>query len=455
MLFREVFNAMTDMRSRSARETSEVASVAGYLPWVMFGLATSLYTYAFFQRVAPNVIVDNLMRDFGVTALLLGNLSAFYFYSYAGLQIPLGILLDRYGARVVLTVAALLCGLGSIVFAFSESLGTASIGQLLIGAGAGVPFVGALVIARAWLPPERFAFVTGLVMFSGMAGAFLGQAPLAAISETLDWRVIYYVLAAAAVIWASMLWITVRDRPPQTASAQPNSRMADKPDQVKAQGASFWADMCVVAASRHTWLISLYGAMVAGPILSFLSLWSVAYLMQGYDMSRSSAAATTSIVMIGWAIGAPISGWVADKMRRRKPPMVVGAVLSLAMWLILALTPTMPLWTLYTVLFVLGVAASTMGVMFALLREHTAPRLGSTATGLFNTICMISPALFQPLVGWLIDLSWDGVIVRGVPLYSSLDFQNAFLAYPICTSIAILISFCLRESHARQLVGNS
>jgi len=424
----------------------------GALPWIMFGLATSLYTYAFFQRVAPNVIVDDLMRDLGVTALLLGNLSAFYFYSYAGLQIPLGIVLDRWGARAVLTGAALCCGLGSVVFAFAEDLGAAAVGQLLIGAGAGVPFVGALVIARAWLPPERFAFVTGMIMFSGMAGAFLGQAPLAAAVEAVDWRLIYYALAAAAVAWAAMLWVTVRDRPPSVVV--PQAPLADKPARSVAatRDTSLWQNLATVAANPQTWLISLYGAMIAGPILSFLSLWSVAYLMQGYAMSRPSAAATTSIVMVGWALGAPITGWAADRLRRRKAPMVVGAVVGLVIWLALAVVPAMPLWLLCGLLFVLGVAASTMGVMFALLREHNPPRLGGTATGVFNTICMISPALFQPLVGWLIDLGWDGTMVDGSPVYAEDDFRDAFLAYPLCAGIAILLSLWLRETRAQQVV---
>ena len=429
------------MTSIAARPSAQI------FPWLMFALATSLYTYAFFQRVAPNVMVDDLMRDLGVTAVLLGNLSAFYFYSYAGLQIPLGIVLDRWGARAVLTIAALCCALGSVLFAVADSLATASLGQLLIGAGAGVPFVGALVIARAWLPPERFAFVTGMIMFSGMAGAFLGQAPLAAIVDVVDWRLIYYLLTLAALLWAVMLWLMVRDRPP-AAPGTPAAQAASGPPR------AFWRDLRTVAANRQTWLISLYGAMIAGPILSFLSLWSVAYLMQAYAMSRPSAAATTSIVMVGWAIGAPASGWIADRLRLRKAPMVVGGIVGLVVWLALALAPDMPLFLLQALLFVLGVAAGTMGVMFAYLREHNQPRLGSTATGLFNTICMLSPALFQPLVGWLLDLGWDGTIVDGAPVYAAGIFRQAFLVYPACFGIAILLSFGLRETHGRQVVVN-
>ncbi|MBM3519087.1 MAG: MFS transporter [Alphaproteobacteria bacterium] len=412
---------------------------AAYLPWVMFALATSLYTYAFLQRVAPNVVVDQLMRDFGVTAALLGNLSAFYFYSYAGLQIPLGIVLDRFGARAVLAGAAILCAAGSFLFAWADNLAIAALGQLLIGAGAGVPFVGALVIARAWLPADRFAFVTGLVMFSGMAGALLGQAPLAALVEVVPWRGVFEALAVFALAWAAMLWLLVRDRPagPATAAA-PRVRLL--------------TGMGRVLLSRHTWLISLYGALIAGPILSFVSLWSVAYLMQGYGLTRSDAAFYSSMVMVGWGVGAPLAGYVADRLRRRKGPMLAGAFLALAMWLALALLPDLPLGALMVVFFLLGLSNGGMGVMFAFLREHNPPALGSTATGVFNTICMFSPAAFQPLVGYLLDLGWDGTMAAGAPLYAGSAFRAAFLVYPLAVATAIALALPLRETRGQQVV---
>ena len=154
------------MPEASAAPAAQKRQVAGWLPWLTWGLGAALFCYGFFQRVAPSVMIDPLMRDLAVGGAVLGNLSAFYFYAYAGLQIPVGLMVDRWGPRRLLTGGALLCGLGSLLFALAEGLPLAYAGRLLIGAGAGFGFVATLKLATAWFPPERFAQVSGLGGYS-------------------------------------------------------------------------------------------------------------------------------------------------------------------------------------------------------------------------------------------------------------------------------------------------
>jgi MFS family permease len=165
---------MTGRGSKSGRAT------VGPLPWFMWSLGALFFCYAFFQRVAPSVLVSDLMRDFGVGAAVLGNLSAFYFYAYAGMQLPLGVLVDNWGPRRILAGGALVCGLGTLMFATADTLGPAYLGRLLIGAGAGFAFVATMKLAGTWFPPRRFALMSGLTGMMGMAGAVAGQAPMAA-----------------------------------------------------------------------------------------------------------------------------------------------------------------------------------------------------------------------------------------------------------------------------------
>ncbi len=128
---------MTGRGSKSGR------AAGGPLPWLMWSLGALFFCYAFFQRVAPSVLVSDLMRDFGVGAAVLGNLSAFYFYAYAGMQLPLGVLVDNWGPRRILTGGALVCGLGTLMFATADTLGPAYLGRLLVGGGAGAGCQGA------------------------------------------------------------------------------------------------------------------------------------------------------------------------------------------------------------------------------------------------------------------------------------------------------------------------
>ncbi len=164
------------------------------------------------MRVAPSVMVEELMRDFAVGAAVLGNLSAAYFYGYAGMQIPVGLLLDRFGPRRLITISSLVCAGGCVLFATGDSLTAVTAGRFLIGASAAFSLVGAMAVAGQWFPANRFAILSGGAMAMGMAGGVFGQAPLRLAVEASDWRTANLLLAAGGVALALAAWATVRDR---------------------------------------------------------------------------------------------------------------------------------------------------------------------------------------------------------------------------------------------------
>ncbi|MBX9946079.1 MAG: MFS transporter, partial [Reyranella sp.] len=169
-----------------------------------YGWATGalFFFYAWILRVAPSVMIDELMRDFAVGAAAVGHLSAFYFYGYAGMQIPVGLLMDRFGPRRLMTVAAVGCAAGCVLFALAPSLWALSLGRFVIGATAAFSLVGAMTVAGQWFPPARFALLSGFAMMLGMAGGVFGQAPLRLLVEALDWRQASLALAGGGVLLA-------------------------------------------------------------------------------------------------------------------------------------------------------------------------------------------------------------------------------------------------------------
>jgi MFS family permease len=138
-------------------------------------------------------MIGDLMRDFRCNAATIGTLSAVYFYAYICLQVPVGVMADRWGPRNLITFAAFLCAVGGLLFAMADTLVIAYVGRLLIGAGSAFFFVCALKLVSVWYPPERFAFVSGMIMFIGVAGGIAGQAPVAAAVEVFGWRSVVMV----------------------------------------------------------------------------------------------------------------------------------------------------------------------------------------------------------------------------------------------------------------------
>jgi MFS family permease len=397
-----------------------------------WAVAALFFFYAFVQRVSPSVMVEELMRDFAVGAAVLGNLAAFYFYAYAGLQIPVGVLMDRIGPRRLTTAAAILCGAGSVVFAVADGVGIASLGRFLIGAGAAFSWVGALTIITQGFPPRRFALLGGLTQAAGMAGAVFGQAPVAAGVEAVGWQPTVAAIGALGLVLALALWLIVRDRPHHATAAIGVGEGVRR-----------------VAGNPQTWINALFGLTMTGPMLAFAGLWGVPWLTTIHRFERPAAAATLSFMFIGWAFGAPLLGWLSDRVARRKPIMIGGAVLAGVSLAVLLYLPSLTPAAMSTLLFAHGVGASCMVLAFACAREHNPAGLSASAYGFINTAVVGSGALFQPFLGVLLDLQWDGALAAGARLYSEQAYGYAFAVLPLGCMVGVLAAVAGRETYAR------
>lgn len=412
------------------------------LPWLMWGLGALFYTYGFFQRVAPSVMVGELMRDFAVGAAITGTLSSLYFYTYAGLQIPIGLMLDRFGPRRVLVLACLFSAAGSAFFASAQGLLPAYVGRAMIGAGAAVTWVGALKLASLWFPPRRFALLTGLTMAFGMAGAVGGQAPLGAAVEAFGWRGTLYFAAVLAVALGVLIWVVVRDR-----GNQPNVHARPQPGDEDARP-RLLDGLKVVLRTPQTWWVSLFGAMMSAPMLAFAALWGVPYMMDIHGLSKESAALGTSLMLVGWGIGSPLVGWASDRFATRRVPMLVTAVGTLACTLAW-LYGGLPLPAVYALQFLTGVFSGGIVVFFAAVREHNLVTAAGAALGVANMLNMATGAVFQPLVGWLLDLRWDGTLVDGARVYGVDAWNVALIVLPACQVLSLIGAIMARETHCQ------
>ena len=429
---------MSGERADCAERATSPASA--WRPWAVASLAGLLFFYGFFQRIAPSVMIDPLMRDLAVGGALLGNLSALYFYLYAALQIPGGLLHDRFGPRRVLTFGALLCGSGAIVFSLADSLTLAYLGRLMIGGGAAFAFIGALTLATRWFPPHRFALVSGLTMMAGMLGGVIGQAPLAAAVDLYGWRPAQLWSGLFGLALALAIWLVVRDRPETPAPEQ------SAPQRSRA---GFWSALGQVVGNPANLLIGLTGASMSAPLLAFAGLWAVAWLMQIGDMSRPGAAATASLLLVGWAAGSPLAGWLSDRIGRRQEILVAGALLGLCCLSILVYLQPLPILLSQALFLITGLGLGTMVAGFALVREYNAPEVAGAAFGFVNGSVVAAGAVFQPLVGWLLDLQWRGEMAGGARVYDASAYQSAFTVLIVFLGCGLVAALALGRSLRR------
>ena len=404
---------------------------------VAFILGTLFFAYAFIQRVSPSVMTSELMRDFSVGGAALGSLSAFYFYAYASIQLPVGMLTDHFGPRKLMSVAAALCALASVGFAFSDSILTASLGRALIGATVAFGFVGTMAIAGYWFKPSQYAMLAGLLQTVGMSGAIFGQAPLRHLVEGLGWRETMYLLALVALVLAVLIFVLVPQRSREQKKTSVKSNIMD--------------GLKRVSTNFQTWVCALIGFGMAATMLGFGGLWGVPWLSNVRGFSTVQAAGITSMVFVGWACLSPLLGWLSDRLRRRNLILSSGAFVSLSSLVtIIHFTPDNTV-TLMGLIFVCGAGGSAMTVCFSSVKELNSLNYSSTSLGLMNMCIVGSGAVMQPLIGWLLDLNWDGKLVDGARIYSADAFESALSSLIVVNATALMASFVLRETHCKQM----
>jgi MFS family permease len=414
----------------------------------MWGLGAAFYMSGFYQRVAPAVMTDHLMADFSIGAASLGNLSAFYFYSYVAVQIPTGILVDSWGPKKLLTLGAFASCLGAFLFAAAPAIMIANAGRLLIGGGVGVAWVALLKLSMHWFNPRRFATIAGLALCCGVVGAVSAGVPLRIMLDHFGWRPVMLVSAGLSLVVAVAILIVVRDDPSEHGYAG-----FMPPDAFRsASTLSVLEGLMKVFRYKNTWLLTFAPAGLTGSVLAFSGLWGIPFLSTHYGLSPAKSAALTSALLTAFAFGGPVSGALSDRIGRRKPLFLGGCLIAGAGWAMILFIPGWPVWLLTVLLIIAGFASGTMVLSFAFAKESVPSSLAGTVTGVCNTGIMTGPMVLQPAMGWVLDRNWSGLIENGVRIYHMEAYRSAFVLMIIGSILAALLIYFTTETHCRQSV---
>ncbi|MCK4870417.1 MAG: MFS transporter [Gammaproteobacteria bacterium] len=413
------------------------------LPWVVCILGALFYGYEYLLRVAPSIMTGDLMFAFNIQkAVILGNLSAYYFYIYAPMQIPVGMLMDRYGVRRVLTLAALASALGAYFFACAHGLLFAEFGRFLIGFGASFAFIGVLKLAIHWLPEDRFGLISGITLAIGMVGAVLGEVLLTELRNFEGWRLAHSFVAVFGVILALLLWLVLR-------SGAKRTHVVTKKLSVRFR-AIFYAFL-ITLRNRQIWVNGAIGSLLYLPISVFAGLWGVPFLEQVYNLTNVHAAEIISLIFIGWAVGAFLSGWLSDLLKQRRLFLTTGATFAAILSSAVFYIPNISVFAIAILFFLIGMFSGVQVLVFAIAKELSYNKVIGTTIGVVNTFVVFMGVLFQPLMGWLLDLSWSGKVVANMHYFSANDYQNAFAIIPGALILAVFLTFFLRETGCRGL----
>ncbi len=393
------------------------------------------YAYEYYLRVAPSVMAVELKQTFDLGEAAFGYLAAFYYYAYVLMQIPVGLSMDRFGPRRMLTFACSACVLGTYLFANTTSALNAQIGRLMIGFGSAFAYVGVLKIASVWLPKRYFGLVAGICTALGMLGAISGEMIMTMLVESIGWRATLFYAACVGTVLTGALWLVLRDTTHTTNYVLPietDTPLEKKLDSFKA-----------ILTSRQIWISGSIGCLTFLPITAFAEIWSISFL-ETAGMSKSEAAMGSAMVFLGFAVGAPVWGIVSNRLKSRRIPMILGSLLAACFMALLVWHPNNSIFWMYSLLLLTSFFASVEVLVFAVSDDASMHSVNATAIAFTNMLVMLGGAFLPPMIGKILD--------QRLQLMGDLtisDYSIALMVLPIALLLAAVLSFLLKETYQK------
>ncbi len=398
----------------------------------LYCLVALYLVYEMGVQAAPGIITANLMRDLHLDAAALGIMAGVYFCSYTLMQIPAGVLYDRFSVRAVLVIPILVCSIGCYLFAVSNHLWDGSIARLLMGFGGAFAYTSVLVVANDVFDKKHFALMAGITQMLAALGGMLGQRPLVPLIHDYGWRATMEMLAVVGLITAVLVWSFIT-YPKEKVTHTKNTHA--------------FSGLFELVKNRQTWIIAVYACMLWAPMCIFAQLWGVAYLQSAHHLSQDSAALLSSLSWIGVAVSSPLLGWWSNAISQRRLPLILSALIGVIASTLLVFVQPLPTFIVGVLIFLIGAACGGQALSFASVKENNEEYLQATALGFNNMAVVISGFIFQPLASALIQWHWSGSVVNGDAVYLAQDYTVGMILLPAVFLLGLIMSsFGIRES---------
>lgn len=412
------------------------------LPWFIWLFGASFFLIDYVVRVSPSVLTPTLMSEFHTNAFAIGAFSGFFYYAYISMQIPVGILVDRFGAKRLLVASSAICAISVFMFASMHTLEMGYFSRLLMGFGASFALVGTWKLTSLWFKAKRFALLAGTAQAMGMLGANIGQGPMAMLYQDIGWRYAMYGLGVVLLVLCLLFLFIVKDTNPylQHSDINIDTKIKVLPSLKK------------VMKNAQTWYNCLFVGLLYAPSACFGEQWGASFLASSQNVSIEQAGHSTGIMFIGLAVGCPLLGLISDRIKQRLLVMRVSVVACLILLTIVIYGSKLPFASYLNIhvdtiiLFVYGFFNAGIVVSYAMAAEINPRQLTGIGMSLANMASVIVGAVMIPIVGFVLDKLWNGTIANGAHVFSAQDYQTAFIALPIMFILGLAITFFQKET---------
>jgi len=417
---------MAQVATHPTSATAATRSTNVRVATVAWLLTAVYYFFQYALRSAPAVMMPQLSDAFGLSVVGVASIVGLFYYGYSPFSLVAGAAMDRLGPQRLLPLAAIIVGIGALMFATGNTQ-IASVGRFLQGAGGVFALVGAIYIATKNFPASKAATLIGATQMFGMAGGSAGQfvvGPL--IGKGLSWSAFWIGMGVFGLVIGAILFFLI---PKEQKAAQQGSWF-------KTTAAAFGT----VFKNPQSILCGLISGLLFVPTTIFDMVWGVRYLQDAHGLDYGSAVIRSATIPFGWIIGCPLLGLISDRLGRRKPVIIGGATMLFVCmgWILFGPTHVLPPYVLG---LVTGIASGAAMLPYTVIKEANPPQFGGTATGVINFINFTFSALLGPVFGWSLQK-----VSGGASELELQHFQKTFQPMLVGVVIAIVLSFLLKET---------
>jgi len=407
--------------------------------WLVFAVLAGGYVLVYFHRLCPAVVAVDMMNDLKTGGALLGLLGSAYFYPYAVMQIPAGLLADSWGARRTVTLFTLIAFVGALIIGLAPNVTVAIAGRVLVGLGVSMLFVPTMKILTEWFRPHEFARMTGILLAMGGLGSLVSATPLALVTGWFGWRMAFVAVAGLTLLLALLVWMVVRDRPDDMGWSIPGKTNGGAMLDI-----SLADGVKQVLANVNFWVLAGWFFFQSAVFFSFAGLWGGPYLSHVYNLDRAGAGQVLSMLAVGLIAGGPTQTWLSNRVcKGRKPVLIISSLVTSGLTgLLVFATADMSLNVLSLICFLMGMFTSASVVIgFSATKELFPVQIAGTAIGLINLFPFAGGAVFQPVLGWILQRHEVSENV-----YSVAGYQSAFVVLLCCGLTALCCAGIMRET---------
>jgi sugar phosphate permease len=393
--------------------------------WVVFVSILLTYLLIVSQRTAPGLISDQLMKDFNITASTIGLLTSIQFFAYAGLQIPIGILSDRFGPNFFLVIGALLTGIGTLIYSLATNEIVLLFARLLVGTGDSAIWVNLVLILSQWFKVREFVGLLGIAGMAGSLGFLLATVPFSAWITLSGWRAPFFTSGIMVVLCGVLLYYVLVKKPKNFEWNETIPKKQKKPRE------KTLILLRRIFSTRQAWATFFCHFGTVGTYVGFIGSWAVPYGMHVYGLSRSDASQLIMVGLFGAIIGAPLTSWISSRLDSIKRPYVIVHCIVFLCWAsFLFMNGKPPVLMLTIIFFLIGYGNGASALTFAIVRKSFDIKEVGVVSGFANMGGFLSAVLLPSIFGKVLDHFHASA--------SSIGYQYGFIIPVIFSLLGLL-----------------